>query len=66
MTVARKMLDGVRIPQRHAESTFAVTMSVGIALFQLGDDGDSLVRRADESMYRVKQDGGDGYHCADV
>ncbi len=34
-----------------------VTASLGLAQFQKGDDVDSLVRRADEALYRAKRSG---------
>jgi diguanylate cyclase (GGDEF)-like protein len=38
----------------------ALTVSLGVALFRLGtDDRDSLVRRADEALYRAKDEGRD-------
>ena len=62
--VARKMLDGVRGPRRYCDATFAITLSIGIALLRPGDDADSLIRRADEAMYQAKQFGGDGHRIA--
>jgi len=37
-----------------------VTCSIGVATYQDGDDIDSLVKRADLALYRVKKLGGDG------
>jgi len=37
-----------------------VTCSIGVATCQDGDDIDSLVKRADLALYRVKKRGGDG------
>ncbi|HPK42344.1 MAG TPA: sensor domain-containing diguanylate cyclase [Synergistales bacterium] len=37
-----------------------VTCSIGVATCQDGDDIDSLVKRADIALYRVKKRGGDG------
>ena len=37
-----------------------VTCSIGVATCQDGDDIDSLVKRADLALYRVKKRGGNG------
>ena len=62
--VARKMLERVRVPQTYGDVVLAVTMSVGVSLLRPAEDADSLVKRADEAMYRAKQLGGDGYQAA--
>ncbi len=51
----RKHID--RSPLHLAELNLPMTISIGIASFQAGDDSESLIRRADEALYRAKQAG---------
>lgn len=41
----------------NTESIGKVTVSTGIALFQLGDTADSILDRADKALYRAKETG---------
>ncbi len=46
---------------------FRITTSIGIALYPRdGEETDALVLRADEAMYRMKQEGGGGMRFASV
>ena len=58
MEVAQKILRAFEAPFAVADKTFSVGASVGIALCpQHGEDGATLLRRADIAMYRAKQSG---------
>ena len=60
--VAQKLLKIISEPYLIAQYNLLVTASIGIALYP--DDGadlETLSRRADTAMYRVKQEGRDGY-----
>ena len=55
--VARKLIAAVSAPCRIREHELVTTPSIGIAMFpQDGDDLDTLLRKADVAMYRVKHD----------
>lgn len=62
--VAKKILKGVRLTTRE-HSTLGITMSIGIARYRPDDDADSMMRRADAAMYRIKAHGGNGCQFAD-
>ena len=56
--VAEKISEFVRThPFNYLDNSFAVTITIGAAQHQAGDDLDSLVKRADEAMYRGKISG---------
>lgn len=38
------------------------TLSIGVALYKVGDDFNSLYQRADEMLYNVKNEGKNNYH----
>ncbi len=46
-----------RTPLHLADLNLPMTISIGIASYQAGDDSDTLIRRADEALYRAKQAG---------
>jgi diguanylate cyclase (GGDEF)-like protein len=46
-----------RVVEDHDIAGVAVTISLGVAHYEEGDDGDDLTRRADEALYRAKQNG---------
>ncbi len=55
--VAEKVREAIRAPIDLGTSVLGVTASVGFAVFpEDGTDEESLVRRADEEMYREKQE----------
>jgi len=39
------------------QNTFRVTVSIGVASFQPGDNVDTIIKRADEALYKAKQTG---------
>ena len=41
----------------HADASFVVTASIGISQYVLGDTGETVLSRADQAMYRAKQEG---------
>jgi PleD family two-component response regulator len=49
-----------------AAGVATVTASVGVAIGSLGESAASVVARADEAMYRTKQDGKAGYRFANA
>lgn len=60
--VAQKLLKIVSEPYQIAQYKLLVTASIGIALYpEDGADLETLSKRADTAMYRVKQEGRDGY-----
>ncbi len=60
--VAERTLETFRRPFLVGGHTFHVTTSIGIALFPSdGENAESLLRNADEAMYRAKDSGGDSY-----
>ena len=59
---AKRMLERVFQPVIVGSHTIEVSVSIGIALFpQDGEDMDSLLRSADDAMYRAKQAGRNNY-----
>ena len=60
--VAQKLLKIISEPYQIAQYKLLVTASIGIALYpEDGADLETLSKRADTAMYRVKQEGRDGY-----
>jgi two-component system cell cycle response regulator len=64
LSIARAV--GERLRRQIASEPFAVskgankldvTISVGIAMRQDGDDADAVLKRADDALYRAKRDG---------
>ncbi|MBI5484622.1 MAG: GGDEF domain-containing protein, partial [Deltaproteobacteria bacterium] len=51
---SRLLLDGKRID---------VTLSIGIAESVADDTAESILKRADQALYRVKSEGRNGVHC---
>ena len=62
--IATRIVQAVGKPIPVAAGVATVTASVGIALGSLGESASSIVARADEAMYRTKQDGKAGYRFA--
>ncbi len=60
--LAQKILDVLKPPFSINETTLHVTASIGISLFPGdGDDSGSLLRNADNAMYRAKELGRNNY-----
>ncbi|MEP6758797.1 MAG: diguanylate cyclase [Actinomycetota bacterium] len=62
--IATRVVQAVGKPIPVAAGVATVTASVGIALGSFGESAASIVARADEAMYRTKQDGKAGYRFA--
>lgn len=59
-SVAQQLLgavDGLRIPHADSSTARSLTLSVGVATLAPGMDTHSLVRAADEALYRAKAEG---------
>ncbi len=64
--IATRVVQAVGKPIPVAAGVATVTASVGIAIGSLGESAASVVARADEAMYRTKQDGKAGYRFANA
>jgi diguanylate cyclase (GGDEF)-like protein/PAS domain S-box-containing protein len=64
--IATRIVQAVGKPIAVAAGVASVTASVGIAIGSLGESAASVVARADEAMYRTKQDGKAGYRFANA
>ena len=62
--IATRIVQAVGKPIPVAAGVATVTASVGIAIGSFGESAGSIVARADEAMYRTKQDGKAGYRFA--
>jgi len=57
-TRANRILDALAAPLEVKDLVFSITSSIGISLFPLdGEDGESLIRKADDAMFRAKERG---------
>jgi len=56
-TVVGRILENLERPIAVAGTMVQITASIGVALAQTGDTGDSLLRRADNAMYQAKSEG---------
>ena len=62
-SVAEKLLINIGRPYQSDHTELNMTASIGIALYpDDGQDLETLSRRADSAMYRVKQEGRHGFH----
>lgn len=60
--VAQKIIDAMSQPHDVAGKQLVVTFSIGISLYpDNGADSESMVKHADEAMYRAKQSGRNNY-----
>jgi diguanylate cyclase (GGDEF)-like protein/PAS domain S-box-containing protein len=64
--IATRVVQAVGQPIAVAAGVATVTASVGVAIGSLGESAASVVARADEAMYRTKQDGKAGYRFANA
>ena len=63
----RRVLEAVAAPVTLAANTVQVTASVGVALFPSdAEDPDTLLRRADQAMYKAKAEGKNRFHVYDA
>ncbi len=56
-SVAKKILDAME-EETFLEGREKITLSAGLGWLQEGDDAAMLVKRADQALYKAKQDGG--------
>lgn len=60
--VLRRVMNELRLPMIREEFSFVISCSMGVALYPLdGLTPDELIKNADTAMYRVKDDGREGY-----
>jgi len=65
--VLERVLDAVKQPVVLGDVTATVSASVGVTLFPADDvDADTLLRHADQAMYRAKQGGRNRHHLFDL
>src|SRR5262249_18991462 len=64
--IATRIVQAVGRPIPLASGVATVTASIGIALCEAGESAASLVARADEAMYRMKQGGKAGFRFATI
>ena len=66
-TGIRRVLDGIAAPISISGRTIKLTTSIGVTLFPIDDeDPDTLLRHADNAMYRAKQEGRNRFHMFDT
>ncbi len=60
--VAKKLIERLRQPYTVGENTCTIGVSIGISIYpDDGEDSDTLLKKADMAMYRVKQGKHGGY-----
>ncbi len=60
--VAKKLIERLRQPYTVGENTCTIGVSIGISIYPVdGEDSDTLLKKADMAMYRVKQGKHGGY-----
>lgn len=65
-TVLDRLLEAVRMPVQIEDKPILLTASIGVTLFPSDKvDADTLLRHADQAMYRAKEAGKDRYHLFD-
>lgn len=58
LKIAEKIRKGVEDHvAKDEKNTYRVTISLGVAAFKIDDDVDSIIKRADDGLYRAKQAG---------
>lgn len=56
--IAAKIIDSLGAPYKLGDCVAAISASIGLAQYPLsGSSGKALLQRADDAMYRAKQDG---------
>ena len=67
LAVARKVLEATgKLAASRGAVELGTTLSIGVAAYHDGDDLDSLLHRADQAMYLVKQHGGNGLRALEA
>jgi diguanylate cyclase (GGDEF)-like protein len=62
-SIAHKVLDAIRQPIQLDGRSVTVLASIGTVVYpDDGEDSDTLMRRADQAMYRAKAEGGDRHN----
>lgn len=65
--IGQKILDHLKQPFELAGLELYITASIGITIFPLDSDNhETLMRNAEAAMYRVKEQGGNGYQYYEV
>ena len=65
--VAERILEAIRRPYQIAGEDVLLTASVGISVFpDSADNVDDLIQKADEAMYRAKQEGRNDFRLAEA
>jgi len=60
LTVAEKIRKGVKDHTvKDQQNTYNVAISLGVSMFQPADNMDTIIKKADEGLYRAKQTGKD-------
>ncbi len=66
-TGIQRVLESIAAPFTVKGRTVSLTTSIGITLFPIDDDDpDTLLRHADNAMYRAKQEGRNRFHMFDI
>jgi diguanylate cyclase (GGDEF)-like protein len=60
----RKAVENTLINDQH--NTYRVTVSFGVAEFKPEDNADNLIKRADEGLYKAKQQGRNRVSCVEI
>lgn len=64
--ICARIVDKLCLPQDLNECTIAVSASVGVAIWEMGETADSICSRADKAMYAGKHAGKARYVLADA
>ncbi len=59
----RKKIASTPFGINHGQNQLDVTISVGIAMRENGDTGDTVLKRADQALYRAKRSGRNRVEC---
>lgn len=63
--VAARILKSVSEPYIRNDISMTIGVSIGISVYSVGEDSESLLKQADAAMYTVKQDGKGKYRFYD-
>lgn len=65
--VAQAMLEGARLPLALRNIELQVTLSIGISIFdpRSEDNHETLLKKADDALYKVKNGGRNAFHISD-